>query len=160
MITGKLKDLNRYIGINKNLDIAIAYIQKEEWRNAPMGETPVAGQHVLLRRFDCKTVSSEEKPFEGHQVYGDIQLLVKGNEIVEYTDLLHTKALNEYQKENDFQEYQGTALGSFLLEEDSFAICFPEDLHKPDITHVSTKVEKAVIKFMIEEGETYGLSGN
>ena len=34
MITGKLKDLNRYIGINKNLDIAIAYIQKEEWRNA------------------------------------------------------------------------------------------------------------------------------
>ena len=129
MITGKLKDLNRYIGINKNLDIAIAYIQKEEWRNAPMGETPVAGQHVLLRRFDCKTVSSEEKPFEGHQVYGDIQLLVKGNEIVEYT-------------------------------EDSFAICFPEDLHKPDITHVSTKVEKAVIKFMIEEGETYGLSGN
>ena len=30
---------------------------------------------------------------------------------------------------------------------------FPEDLHKPDITYQSQKVEKAVIKFMIEEGE-------
>lgn len=150
MITGKQKDLNRYIGINQNLDIAIAYIQKGEWRNASMGETLIDGQRVLLRRFDCKTVSSEEKPFEGHVQYGDIQLMVEGNEVVEYTDEKHAKTTTDYQEEDDFQEYQGKALGSFLLEEDSFAICFPEDLHKPDIHHVSQNIKKAVIKFKIE----------
>ena len=153
MITGKIKDLKRYIGINQNLDNAIAYIQKEEWRKAPLGETSVDQQRVLLRRFDCATVSSKDKPFEAHQRYGDIQLLVKGNELVEYTDAQHVSPLNAYQKDDDFQEYNGHALGTFLLEEDSFAICFPEDLHKPDITYQSQKVEKAVIKFMIEEGE-------
>ena len=153
MITGKIKDLKRYIGINQNLDTAITYILKEEWREATHGETSIDQQRVLLRRFNCATVSSNDKPFEAHQLYGDIQLLVKGNEIVEYTDLQHVSPLNAYQKDDDFQEYKGNALGTFLLEEDSFAICFPEDLHKPDITCQSKKVEKAVIKFMIEEGE-------
>ena len=82
MIVGKLCDLYRYKGIAKNIDTAIDYILTHDLLALPKGKTVVDGTNVYINRDTYIAKPLEECFFENHENYIDIQIVLKGKEII------------------------------------------------------------------------------
>lgn len=90
---------------------------------------------------------------ESHKKYIDFQLILSGNEQMEYIDIDKLEVKNNYDEEKDLITYKLVDNTSkFLLQENDLAIFFPDDGHigLPKYKE-SELVYKTVIKFPIEE---------
>ncbi len=149
MIIGKsLEELKRYIGLNKNLDMAINYILKNDLLLSEAGKY-VVDEGVSLIREDYEPRDIEKCYFEGHEKYLDIQIVLKGKEGFGYCDINNDnlRVTEEYNEDKDIKKYLGKPEFIFEMTEGSFAIVFPEDLHMPKIKLIdSYNVKKAVFK--------------
>ena len=52
MIVGKLKDLNRYKGLNQNLDKAIDYIYSANLYDLKLGKNYIDNENIFINRFN------------------------------------------------------------------------------------------------------------
>lgn len=52
MIVGKLKDLNRYKGLNQNLDKAIDYIYSANLYDLKIGKNYIDNENIFINRFN------------------------------------------------------------------------------------------------------------
>lgn len=87
--------------------------------------------------------------FEAHQKYADIQLLLTGEETIEYTSLDGLEIKDAYNAERDIAFfYDGTnPVIKLPLKKGFFALLNPEEAHKPQlISSASCKVKKVVVK--------------
>ena len=151
MIVGKLKDLNRYKGINKNLDLAIDYALKTDLLSLPIGRMAIDSQNVYINRSRYIAKPFGETQAESHRNYLDLQIVLQGREGFGYTGLDNptAKIIEPYAEGKDVIKYTVTDETDFVLEDGGFAIVFPEDIHRPAIKQNDVIVEKAVIKIKI-----------
>lgn len=99
------------------------------------------------------TKDRKECFIESHRKYIDFQLILSGNEQMEYIDIDKLEVKNNYDEEKDLITYKLVDNTSkFLLQENDLAIFFPDDGHigLPKYKE-SELVYKTVIKFPIEE---------
>lgn len=149
MITGKLKDIIRYKGLNTNLDKAIDYILNNDLNNLSMGLTNIYSQDVFINRFDYKGLDEAECFFEGHKNYLDIHILLSGSELFGYSDISELNQVTEYDSESDFIKFEGKVKDYIKLEVGDFIIVFPEDVHMPKIKINDDLIKKAVCKVLV-----------
>jgi YhcH/YjgK/YiaL family protein len=98
------------------------------------------------------TKNREDCFIESHKRYIDFQLILSGNEQMEYVDIDKLEIVEEYNKEKDLIIYKLVDNTSkFLLQENDLAIFFPDDGHigLPKFKE-SELVYKTVIKLPIE----------
>lgn len=89
---------------------------------------------------------------ESHKKYIDFQLILSGEEQMEYIDIDKLQIKESYDENKDLTIYQFTDKTSkFLLEENDLAIFFPDDAHigLPKYLN-STLVHKTVLKLPVE----------
>ena len=149
MIVGKLKDLQRYKGLNKNLDKAINYILNNDLYNLKPGKNDIDNYNVFINRFSYMGTLESECFFEGHKNYLDIHILLNGCENFGYTDISELNQVTEYDSENDFMKFEGTVKNYIKLEVGDFVIVFPEDIHMPKLKINDEKIEKVVCKVLL-----------
>ncbi len=151
MIVGKLKDLGRYKGINKNIDTAIDYVLNNDLLALPKGKTEVDGKNVYINRDTYIAKPLEECFFENHEHYLDLQIVLKGKEIFGYTDISNPtlQVTTPYNEDKDVTKYSASNTVFFTLEE-GFALVFNEDIHLAKCKANDEIVEKAVIKIKID----------
>jgi biofilm protein TabA len=148
MIFDKVENLSQYfdkpwVGVvldfYKTLDV-----------NTPNGEYELMGRDLYCKVLDYETKTSDFIT-ESHRKYVDIQIIMKGQEIIETFLIDKLNILVEYKNEIDCTFYENSniePLTRVLLEPSFFALFFPQDAHKTQIAlnNVSNSLKKIVFK--------------
>ena len=90
--------------------------------------------------------------FEAHKDYLDIQILLSGEEIIEYTPLEGLSVKESYDKSRDIAFYYDDKnyVTPIKLEEGLFTVLYPQDAHKPQLKYITNqKVKKVFVKIKV-----------
>ncbi|NMD37628.1 MAG: DUF386 family protein [Christensenellaceae bacterium] len=150
MIFCKKSNLNKYSGINKNLDTAIQFIISTPLAELAMGRNAVDGENVFINRFDYETKEASSLLYESHLKYADLHLILSGQEKI----LVAPQDSLNFVEENKLEDYvglQGEERAAFNMDESFALIVFPHEAHKVKcIWDKPAFVKKAVVKILIE----------
>lgn len=155
MIYGNLKNKTQvdYLLKNDNLmKIVFDFLEGNKKNALEKGKFFIEDSKLFGFYSEYKTHTDEQQIWEAHRKYLDIQFLVSGQEIIEYSDLKNMSIAEEYSDETD------AVLGTcdkvdyrFKMEEESFLILFPEEAHLPGVTGENESInQKIVIKIPID----------
>ena len=149
MIYDKLSNLGLYKGMNPNLDTAIDYILSHDLNELPLGKTVVDGDNVYVNVMDAKASPVEERFYEVHKKYMDIQIDLAGVERIDTGDCTKME-MDEYNEEKDVAKATAVDLAQCLIGPGNFIICMANEPHKPNIAvSEDTVLKKAVCKVHI-----------
>ena len=148
MIIGKLKDLEKYIGLSSDIDFAIKYVLNTDLINLKEGKH-ILNDNVFVSRQSY--FGKENASAESHKKYIDLQIVVKGVEKIGYADILNDTVVvkTPYDCENDIAFYDVIDETIYEMTDSSFAVIFPEDIHRPGVKVNEEMIEKVVVKIKI-----------
>ncbi len=117
----------------------------------PDGRYDIRGDDVFALVQSYDTVPAEEKKYESHRLYADIQYVATGTEVIHYAPTGGLQPVTAYDGQKDFLLYADPAAGTPLhLPPGTFAIFHPHDGHKPGCTNgASCRMKKVVIKVRV-----------
>ncbi len=115
------------------------------------GRYDLDGDNLFALVQTYVTVPAQERKFESHRGYLDIQYVADGDEIMLYAPLRDLQPLTAYNPEKDFILYAEPATSTPLhCRAGQFAIFYPQDGHKPGcLLGPSGAVRKVVVKVRI-----------
>lgn len=147
MIYDQLSHLSHYLGLGKNLDTAIHYLLNHDLCRLPLGKTVIDGDNVFLNCMEAQTQSAQNKQYEMHEQYLDIQIDLSGTERVLIGDS-QTMKKGEYDVQNDVVFGQCIPLADCLLGPGNFIICMAGEPHMPGVSSTTQpeQLKKCVVK--------------
>ncbi len=147
MVIGTLEKSARYEALQAGLDKAFAYIRAWQKNPQPVGRYEIDGDRIYALVQEYDSAEPTAKKWEAHRNYLDVQFVAEGQETMYYTPAGTLAQKGDYIPEKDivyFEEGPSTAL---RCPAETFAIFFPEDLHKPGcLLESAGKVRKIVVK--------------
>ena len=103
MIYDHISNIGLYKGLTPALDLALDYIASVD-PGVEIGTHPLDhGVKAVVSEYETRTVN--EKGYEAHRKYADIQLCVKGTELVRCKPLPQVKETLPYNEEKDAARY-------------------------------------------------------
>lgn len=150
MIYDKIDNLETYAKISEDIRLGLEYL-RELKPEVEIG-TYVLSPRVKAIVSEYKTKEVNEKGYEAHKEYIDIQYLVSGVEKIGYVPLEYLKETKPYNVEKDvaFYEERGVGPQDLLLGNGYFAILYPQDGHMPQLwVDGPMTVKKVVVKVKI-----------
>lgn len=147
MIYDKVANKALYYGCHKNFQMGFDFIQRVIEENLPVGKYELDGKNVYASVQEYISKPDSEK-LEGHQEYIDIQYVISGEEKMECAELANCVSTVAYNGEKDVEFFTCNAVkATMAFEEGSFAIFFPNDIHKPGVQQQGpAPVKKVVVK--------------
>lgn len=146
MIFTSKQHIKRYLGIDENLDKAIAYILQHDLSQLPIGKTNICEEDVFVNVMEYVADNVLDAFYEAHQAYIDIHCVSKGIEKMSGVHIENTQESKSYDVVDDISLHQGKSEYTCLIQENQFLIVFPEDLHEPKIMHSNELIRKIVFK--------------
>ena len=136
-----------YYPCHKGFQMGFAFIKRAIEENLEPGKYEIDGKNVYASVQEYTTKPDSEK-FEGHRNYIDIQYIISGREYMECSVLANCKTMTQYNPEKDVEFFTCNGLKTKMeFEKDTFAIFFPEDIHKPGVMlDEQMPVKKVVVK--------------
>ena len=128
---------------------AYAFLAQRNLDALPLGRNKIDGDDVFANVQEYTTVPADEKLFEAHRAYYDVQFVVSGEELLQYVPLEAARATQPFDEASDFCLYEATREpGSIALHAGELAVLAPEDAHKPGCTlsGENKPVRKIVVK--------------
>lgn len=146
MIYDKLNNIGCYKGLNKNLDTAIDFILSNDLTTLPLGQTTVDGRNVYINCMETKTGLINDKQYEVHQEYMDIQITLLGAERIIIGDKENME-MNVCNSEEDCSLGQCSPLADCMISPGSFIICMIGEPHMPGVAlQQPIPIKKCVFK--------------
>lgn len=149
MIIDTVNNSSKYDAMHPLFAKAFEFIKQTDLINAADGKSDIAeGLKAIFSNKTGVTAEASVAKFECHNQHIDIQLCIKGNEIIGWKP--REKCVTEnggYNPEKDVQLYTEQPDMYFQLTDGQFAIFFPEDVHAPMIG--DGEIKKLVIKVKI-----------
>lgn len=108
------------------------------------------GAHAIISTY--QTASPDEKKFEAHRKYIDLQCVIAGDEIAHVSDISTLVTAEEYDGTRDIAFFHDPAsYETIVLRYGFFAVFYPEDAHRPGMTSgtAPTTVRKVVVKIPV-----------
>ena len=133
-----------------NFQRCIEFMKEYNLTQLPLGKHIISDDvYVSVEEYD--TVESNEKKYESHIEYIDLQYVIHGTEIIEVSDVTNLRKATVYDKEKDIIFYENTIFENkverVVLKAGDFVVLYPEDGHKPGIKFDNRQhVKKAVFK--------------
>lgn len=149
MVTDRLENAGLYFGLGKAIEVGLRFLKTDQVYELPAGRHDVDDQvFALTSEYVTKPRNSCE--FESHRKYIDIQLIVEGCECIDYASRVSLSKTQKYDSAGDVSLYSGEG-SEIKLEPGCFAIFFPDDAHRPQITDtIAMPVRKVVVKVPVE----------
>jgi len=148
MIVDSIEKVNYYGISHRNLMKAFEWVKSVDVKNLELGTINIDGDKIFAIVQQYKTGLPMDRYIETHRRYVDIQYVIEGKEKFLVKPIFDQAIEIPYEEENDVIFYkQKTPLSEIVLEEDMFAIFFPDDAHMGGIQIDSpAEIKKMVIK--------------
>ncbi|ENC7117781.1 YhcH/YjgK/YiaL family protein [Salmonella enterica] len=138
--------------IEKGLD----FLRTTDFHNLAPGVTDIDGSKMYAELIELTTCDCLQKQPEAHRRYLDIHYLLSGAErIGVVTDDGNNEIAESYSEVRDVVFFKQIR-NEFFLEmiPGSYAILFPQDIHRPACNQTSnTDIRKVVVKIAVSELE-------
>lgn len=125
-----------------------AFVSGRDCALIPDGEIEILGRDLFVRIAEYPTGPAEEKRFEAHKIYADLQLVVRGAEMME-ASVNPGKPCTAYDAKADIHFFEPEQhYTQVLVSAGQFTVFFPGELHKPgcQIGPCAETVKKLVFK--------------
>ena len=153
MIFDTLENLPKYAHLLGGIKEAVRCLQNEDFTEKAVGRYTTDAPDCRYNIGEYET-SDKDKRFETHRREADIQIMLKGSEIMEYTSPDLCKNHGEYIEERDISFADGDTLLRFTAVPGSFALFFAGEPHKPGLpVSKPEKVKKVVFKIKDKESK-------
>ncbi len=150
MIADKLSNAPMYYRLGERLKKGLQYIQNTDFSKVENGKYQLDGDTIFAAVSRYTTKPEAEANTENHRNYIDIQFIAKGNEKIGYTPFKGQVPKEPYNPEKDIAFYN-CPVSFITMEEGSFAIFFPNDIHTPCVAIGSPEeVTKVVVKVKVD----------
>lgn len=151
MIYDHIKNCSTYKGLHPNLDLALAAMEKGEFRQQELGRYEVAGQEVFYFLQENTLAEDAQPRFEYHRSYADIHFVISGLEQISYGCRLVGED-TEFDLSGDIGFVPSEKWVDCLLDGEYFAIFLPGEVHQPNQWAGGEKtVHKCVFKVLIDD---------
>lgn len=130
------------------------FLRSTDFTSLPAGKIEIDGENMFAQVLDLTTAPVEENKPESHYRYLDIQFLASGNEKIGVViNTGKNGILTPSPEYKDIVFYALVENESFLtMEPGSFAIFFPEDIHRPAcVIREPEMIRKVVVKIDISQ---------
>ncbi len=150
MIYDHIKNIGLYKGLTPAIDTALDYIAKV----TPEVENGTYfldnGVKVVISEYTTRLVN--EKGYEAHRRFADIQFCVVGMELVRCKPLAQVEESIPYNPDKDVARYTDCPGADLIVGEGYFLLVFHEDAHEPclAVDGVLAPVKKVVVKIPME----------
>ena len=147
MVFQNLKLRNKYDLENEAFQAAFQFLQREDLESLGEGNYPILGEDVFAMVQSFETAREEERRFEAHDIYFDIQYLLEGEERIDVIARSScTVTENPEGKDICFLEAK-EKFSQMLLRKGDFLILSPEEAHRPAVAaNQPRKCKKIVVK--------------
>lgn len=149
MIYDTLKNIHKYLGIDKNLDTAIEWLKIHSLQQLPLGKTIIDGENVFVNVMQASTRLEHNASYEVHKKYMDLQINLLGGESFSFSN---TNCMVDVEKDVGF--CKGEAIANGVLKEEWFVLFFPQEAHMPTLSLKKEEypIKKAVFKIAQSKG--------
>jgi YhcH/YjgK/YiaL family protein len=153
MIYDRIEHMDPYGQPGTRLHQALAWLKN--LRNPPPdGRVEIDGERLFASFSAYATSPREERRFEAHRKYIDVQMVLEGEEAIDVSLESDLAPLEAYDPEKDvaFLAPPPPHLCSTLaMKSGRVAVFFPQDAHRPGCNlRGGSKVRKIVIKVLID----------
>ena len=149
MIVDSLENVKHYRNLSERMKKAFEFLEEVDFETIEPGKYNVEGDEIFAIVSEYNTKVPDNALPEAHELYTDIQYMVKGEENMGYVLLEDQETLKPYDAEKDVVFYQAQT-SNILVKEGMFAVFFPTDIHAPGRMVDSSKpVKKVVVKVLV-----------
>lgn len=151
MIFGELQQRARYYSQHPFFAHALDWLSNLE-ASIPDGVYPLAGEDLVGRVSRYPTQPYTKKLWEAHRLFGDIQVVLEGEELCGFGSRAGLHVTRPYQIDKDVEKFAppSRADDQLHLRPGLFAVFLPEDAHQPGVqVQDSLVVTKVVVKFRL-----------
>lgn len=148
MLYFNIKDKNHYEQLNEDVTTCLNFIKNENLNALENGQHKLTDD-ITYNVLSFTTSSENEREWEAHQQFIDVQTIIEGKERVDYQhiDKMETR---EYKAEDDFLQVNGKSNFSVEMEKDMILVLYPKDAHKTGINiNESRDIRKVVFKIKV-----------
>ncbi len=136
---------------NPILQKGFDFIQNTDLSALSDGRYEIEKDKIFANVQSLKTKPKEQKKFEAHRKYIDIQYLIKGDECMAFGLLKDfNKTVVEYDEDKDITFLDGGKFNYINLKEGEFVVFYPNDVHAPMLSvDDNTDIKKVIVKILI-----------
>ena len=150
MLFSSVENITNTNYCNENFQKAYTWLNTTDLAKLPLGRNEISGEDVFANVQSYQTVNYQDKEFEAHNEYYDIQFMLEGSEKIY---LAHREDLEimEENLEADFLMLKSPKQADALtLRKNELLIVGPNEAHKPGCINESClDVKKIVIKVKV-----------
>ncbi len=148
MVLDKIENYKNYTNLSDRIGKALKYLQETNFTNMELGKHIIDEDNMFALLQEYQTKEPANCKLEGHHKYIDVQYMIKGDEVMGVTTLIHQVPYQKNVVDDYFFYNDDTSL--INIKEGMFTIFFPDDLHMPCIKSGQiANVRKVVIKVRI-----------
>ncbi len=150
MIYDKFENLNKYFQSGDPIYKAACYA-RDKAAAMPDGDHLVDGDQIIARVQSYSTQPAEQRKFEYHKVYVDVQVMLDGCERQDVAPVKKLIPIGTFDTVKDIIKCEAPDLFSTVnLEPGWFVVYFPQDNHRPNCSiGAPAKVRKVCMKVKI-----------
>jgi len=149
MIFDTINNLSKYKSI-PNLDLIVNFIKDKNLSDLSEDEIEIKGRNLFVKALRYLPKPAEEKNFEIHKIYTDVQIIVKGVEKIEITNKENLKEeIEDKKNRKDFHFFTVSGpISEIIAKENNFVVFFPGEPHKPSCSY--QKLNEPVLKIIFK----------
>lgn len=151
MICDKFENIGQYCQEGDALYKAIVYARDFD-RSLPDDVHEVEGREIFAKVASYETSPAEERKFETHKYYADVQVILEGKERMDVSLEQDLEPLGDYRDDDDVVKVKAPdTYSSLAMIPGMFAVFFPQDVHRPNCNlNSKTRNRKVCMKVKIK----------
>ncbi len=149
MIIDAIKNAELYYSLSPRIKEAFDWLSHTDITTLEVGRHDIDGDNLFVNVMDVELKPHCEAALEVHNRYIDIQIMCGEKEEYGWSERCNCHSpREEFNEAKDVQFFTDTPQTIFLLNEEQFAIFFPEDAHAPMLGE--GKVKKLIFKLLAD----------
>ena len=150
MIVDRVERWEQYAGISPGLTSGLRYLAELDTTGFVEKTVEIEGQDVYAMFQMYETAGEQDRFYEAHREYIDIQYVATGNECFRVTDVVGLRVSSPYTGDGDYELYDLTPGIDLHIGPGQFVIFFPHDAHVPKLqSGEPALIHKVVVKVKV-----------
>ena len=143
MIFTNINDKLQNSSLTKDIQFCIDYAGKnrEKILSLENGSYDVDYNGIKMNVGKYFTKKEEDKFWESHKKYLDVQIMIDGSERVAINDIRNMRE-KSFDSERDLVILEGNKLFDIVIENGDVLVFFPNDVHKPELDIFNSENEE------------------